>query len=151
MGIYAGSFEDFPTVLEALRGVYGAWVNTDGFTVGEMREIYAGIRIFELAKQVGTIRHYVWSNLDYSSKVNITFIPKHMYCWLIILRILFQLGNYDPTYKVEHHDAKGRVGEWMKAQDSDTSENGMTWSCVSTGPYMEMLNMVNKFPTHPSA
>jgi uncharacterized protein YbjT (DUF2867 family) len=65
----SGSFEDFPTVLEALKGVYGVWVNTDGFTVGEAREVFAGIRIFELAKQVGTVRHYVWSNLDYSTKV----------------------------------------------------------------------------------
>lgn len=64
-----GSFENFPTVLEALKGVYGAWVNTDGFTVGEVREVYAGLRIFELAKQVGTVQHYIWSNLDYSTKV----------------------------------------------------------------------------------
>jgi len=58
------------TVVEALRGVYGAWVNTDGFTVGEQKEIYAGIRIFELAKAAGTVRHYVWSGLDYASKVS---------------------------------------------------------------------------------
>lgn len=31
----------------------------------------------------------------------------------------------------------------MEAQVSDTSEDGMTWSCVSTGPYMEMLNMAS--------
>lgn len=60
---------DFPSVLLALKGVYGAWVNTDGFTVGEQMETYAGIRIFELAKQIGTVRHFVWSNLDYSFKV----------------------------------------------------------------------------------
>ncbi|KAI5117439.1 hypothetical protein M0805_007009 [Coniferiporia weirii] len=115
-----GSFEDFPAVYEALKGVYGTWVNTDGFTVGEAREIYAGMRIFELAKQVGTVRHYVWSNLDYSTK----------------------LSGYNPTYKVEHHDAKARVGDWMKAQESNTSERGMTWSAVSTGPYMDMLNVI---------
>ena len=55
--------------MEALNGAYGAWVNTDGLTVGEAREIYAGMRIFELSKQVGTLRHYIWSNLDYSTKV----------------------------------------------------------------------------------
>ena len=64
-----GSFENFSAVLEALNGVYGAYVNTDGFTVGEARETYAGMRIFELAKQLGTLRHYIWSNLDYSTKV----------------------------------------------------------------------------------
>ncbi|KAH8116907.1 NAD(P)-binding protein [Phellopilus nigrolimitatus] len=115
-----GSFEDFPIVYEALKGVYGAWINTDGFTVGEVRELYAGMRIFELAKQVGTVRHYIWSNLDYSTKK----------------------GNYNPDYKVEHYDGKGRVGEWMKAQESDTSVNGMTWSAVTTGPYMDMLKIV---------
>ena len=64
-----GSFEDFPTVLNAMKGVYGVWSNTDGFTVGEAREIYAGMRIFELAKQAGTVRHYIWSSLDYATKV----------------------------------------------------------------------------------
>ena len=65
-----GAFDDLPTVLDALQGVWGVWNNTDGFTVGEMKEVYAGIRIFELAKQVKTVRHYVWSNLDYSFKVS---------------------------------------------------------------------------------
>lgn len=68
--MFIGAFDDFPTVLSALKGVWGAWVNTDGFTVGEMKEIYAGMRIFELAKQLGTVRHYVWSNLDYSFKAS---------------------------------------------------------------------------------
>ena len=66
---YSGSFENFPAVLEALKGAYGAWVNTDGFTVGEAREIYAGMSIFELSKQLGTLRHYIWSSLDYITKV----------------------------------------------------------------------------------
>ncbi len=65
-----GAFDDFPSVLSALQGVWGVWNNTDGFTVGEAKEIFAGIRIFELAKQVKTVRHYVWSNLDYSFKVS---------------------------------------------------------------------------------
>ena len=69
-----GSFEDFPAVLAALKGVYGVWANTDGFTVGEAREIYAGMRIFELAKQIKTVRHYIWSSLDYVTKV-VFFYP----------------------------------------------------------------------------
>lgn len=69
--LYAvGAFDDLPSVYAALEGVWGAWVNTDGFTVGEVKELYAGMRIFELAKQVGTVRHYVWSNLDYSFKAS---------------------------------------------------------------------------------
>ncbi len=55
-----------------------------------------------------------------------------------------QKGGYNPDYKTGHYDGKGRVGEWMKAQPSDTSENGMTWSVVTTGPYMDMLNIVGQ-------
>ena len=57
-------------MLSALQGVWGVWNNTDGFTVGEQKEVYSGMRIFELAKQIKTVRHYVWSNLDYSFKVS---------------------------------------------------------------------------------
>ena len=64
----SGSQDDFASVAAAFQGVYGAWVNTDGFTVGEAKETWEGIRIFELAKQAG-VRHYIWSNLDYISKV----------------------------------------------------------------------------------
>lgn len=61
---------DLKSVAAAFKGVYGAYVNTDGFTVGEEAEIFYGMRLFELAKQAG-IRHYVWGNLDYTLKVNI--------------------------------------------------------------------------------
>ena len=64
-----GSLDDLASIKNALKGVYGAWVNVDGFTVGEQKEIFLGMRIFELAKQLGTVKHYVWSNLDYSYKV----------------------------------------------------------------------------------
>jgi hypothetical protein len=64
-----GSFENFETVANAMNGAYGAWVNTDGFTVGEMRETYCGMRIFEIAKQSPSMRHFVYSSLDYSTKV----------------------------------------------------------------------------------
>ncbi|KAH9948543.1 NAD-P-binding protein [Amylocystis lapponica] len=115
-----GSFDDFPSVLAALRGAYGTWVNTDGFTVGEAKELHAGMRIFELAKETKTIRHYVYSNLDYGLKK----------------------GNWDPTYRCGHYDGKGRVAEWMKAQPSIVDDNDMSWSVVTTGPYMDMLNFV---------
>jgi len=53
-----------------------------------------------------------------------------------------QKGDYSPDYKVEHYDGKGRVAEWMKAQPSEL-DNGITWSVVTTGPYMDMLNIVS--------
>lgn len=62
---WTGAFDDFPSVAKAFEGVYGAFVNTDGFTVGEQKEIYAGMKIFEIAKMEKSVRHYVWSNLDY--------------------------------------------------------------------------------------
>ena len=65
-----GSFDNLAHVSAALEGVYGAWVNTDSFTVGEQKETYLGMRIFELAKQNGAVRHYVWSSLDYAFKAS---------------------------------------------------------------------------------
>jgi len=117
--VVKGSFDDFASVFAALHGAYGAWVNTDGFTVGEQKEIYCGMRIFEIAKRVGSVRHYVWSNLDYSLKK----------------------GGYNPDYHCGHYDGKGRVAEWMKAQPSIVSDSDMSWSVVTTGPYMNMLNI----------
>ena len=42
----------------------------DRFTVGGQREICADIGIFELAKQTKSLRHYIWSSLNYNLKVN---------------------------------------------------------------------------------
>ena len=67
--ILLGSFMDFAAVKRAMTGVYGAWVNLDSFVVGEMRETYAGIRIFETAVLVGTVKHYIWSGLYNVGKV----------------------------------------------------------------------------------
>ena len=47
-----------------MRGAYGAFVNTDSFTVGEFKEVFFGMRIFELAKQTKSMRHYVWSGSE---------------------------------------------------------------------------------------
>ncbi len=69
-GLHIGNTSDLASVAAALDGAYGAWINIDGFTVGEQREIYAGLRIFELAKQTESLRHYIWSSLDYNLKVN---------------------------------------------------------------------------------
>ncbi|KAI0059561.1 NAD-P-binding protein [Artomyces pyxidatus] len=116
--IFKGDTNDLSSVAAALNGVYGAWINTDGFTVGEQREIYAGIRIFELAKQTSTIRHYVWSSLPYA----------------------FKRGGYKDIYKVDHLDAKGRVAEWLQMQESVVSDDNMSWTTVVTGPYLEVLS-----------
>ncbi|KAI0373524.1 nmrA-family protein [Pilatotrama ljubarskyi] len=117
--IVKGTTDDLETVLAALKGAYGAFVNTDSFTLGEQKEIYAGIRIYELAKQVKTLKHYVWSSLD-----NVT-----------------KKSDYNPIYYAEHYAGKSRVADFMKAQESIVSENNMSWSVLTTGPYMDMQKM----------
>ncbi|KAJ7707753.1 NAD(P)-binding protein [Mycena rosella] len=114
-----GSLDNLATVAAAFEGVYGAWVNTDSFTVGEQKEVYLGIKMFEIAKRARSVRHYIWSSLDYVNKK----------------------ANYDPLYQVDHYNAKGTVAEFMKAQDSIVSDSAMSWSAVSTGPYMDMLKI----------
>ncbi|KAA1474972.1 nmrA-family protein [Dentipellis sp. KUC8613] len=118
--VVQGSFLDFDAVLAAMKGVYGAFVNTDGFTVGEQREIYAAMRIFESAKQTGTLKHFIWSGGPYSLK----------------------LGGYDPKYKVDHNDAKGRVADFIRVQPSGTGEGEMAWTILTFGIYMDMLKFV---------
>ncbi|KZT39123.1 nmrA-family protein [Sistotremastrum suecicum HHB10207 ss-3] len=115
---FQGSFTDFNAVRKALEGCYGAFVNTDGFVESAETELQSGVRIFELAKEVGTIKHFVWSNLDYG----------------------YKKSGYNPKHKCDHYDGKGRVLEFMKAQPSHT--DGMVWSSLTTGPYMEMLRIM---------
>ena len=67
-------------VLNALQGAWGAFVNTDSFTIGEQKEVFLGMRIFELAKQAKTVRHYVWSSLDYVGKVSCSAAAAICYC-----------------------------------------------------------------------
>ncbi|KAI0717245.1 nmrA-family protein [Cerioporus squamosus] len=117
--VVQGSIDDLPSILAALHGAYGAYVNTDSFTIGQEKEVFSGIRIFELAKQAGTIKHYVWSSLDN----------------------VFKKGGYDPKYYAEHYTGKCRVADWMRSQDSIVSDKDMSWSILTTGPYMDMLNM----------
>ncbi|EKM60592.1 uncharacterized protein PHACADRAFT_203765 [Phanerochaete carnosa HHB-10118-sp] len=117
--IFKGSVEDLSSVFAALQGAWGAFVNTDSFTIGEQKEIFLGMRIFELAKQAKTVRHYIWSSLDYVGKNS----------------------GYNPKYRAEHFDGKGRVADWLKAQPSVVNDSDMAWSCISTGPYMDMLKL----------
>ncbi|GJE91038.1 NmrA/HSCARG family protein [Phanerochaete sordida] len=114
-----GAVDDLPVVLKALQGAWGAFVNTDSFTIGEQKEVFFGMRIFELAKQAKTVRHYVWSSLDYVAKKT----------------------GYNPKYRAEHYDGKARVADFLKAQPSVVSESELSWSCISTGPYMDMLKL----------
>ncbi|KAJ7742037.1 nmrA-family protein [Mycena metata] len=112
-----GSFTNFDAVAKALEGAYGVWVNTDGFTVGDMVETYAGMRIFELAKCIPTLRHLVWSNLPY----------------------LYKESGFNPKYNASHMSGKGRVADWLQAQPSVVADDALSWSIVTSSPYMDML------------
>jgi hypothetical protein len=46
ISLTVGAFDDFDSVAAALHGAYGAWINTDGFTVGEMKEIVSTFILF---------------------------------------------------------------------------------------------------------
>ena len=39
--------------------------NTPGFTVNESDELWAGVRIFEIANSIPTLRHFVYGSIDY--------------------------------------------------------------------------------------
>jgi hypothetical protein len=97
---------------------------TDGFTVGEQAETYYGLRIFELAACVPTLKHYVWSNLDYGLKK----------------------GGYRPEYHCGHYDGKGRIGDWLTTNPFTTRPDGFKWTVFTNGPYAEMLYGGNFLP-----
>ncbi|KAL2842110.1 hypothetical protein BJX68DRAFT_278457 [Aspergillus pseudodeflectus] len=94
------------------RGVHGAWVNTDGFTLGEKDELFYGFRAYEIARSE-RVQHYVWANIEYALGV----------------------ANFDEKYHCGHMDSKGRVGRFILALGQD----GMKSTLFSTGPYMDML------------
>jgi hypothetical protein len=58
-----------------------------------------------------------------------------------------KIGKYDLKYKTEHLDGKGIFGDFLKSQDSESAPDGkgLTWSIVTTGPYIEGLRSVSLF------
>ncbi|KAG8894613.1 hypothetical protein FRB99_001100 [Tulasnella sp. 403] len=95
----------------AFSGVYGAFVNLDGFVIGEKLETYWGIRCWEIARQ-HNVKHYVWGNLDYTLPAS---------GW---------------SNRCGHYDGKGRVGQFLT---SFPSTPDATWSILTSGPYADML------------
>ncbi|KAJ3842043.1 hypothetical protein EV361DRAFT_446904 [Lentinula raphanica] len=109
--------ENLDKITAAFEGCYGVYINIDSFTVGQRAEIFAATRMFGQANHA-KVKHFVWSGLDYASK----------------------LGNYDPKYRLAFHfDSKGIVGEFLRAQASSPNGDALTWSIISTGPYLENI------------
>ncbi|KZT56959.1 NAD(P)-binding protein [Calocera cornea HHB12733] len=93
VSLFEGTYTNEPDIWALFHGAYGAFVNTDGFVIGEKAELFWGMRIFEIAVAQG-ITHYVWGGVYYLTK----------------------LGGYDLKYRSGHMDGKGRVSEWLLAQ-----------------------------------
>jgi hypothetical protein len=110
--IIEGNAHDEATLWRVFAGVDYAWVNTNGFAIGEKNEIYWGIRTFEIARG-SNVEHFQWASLPYLSK----------------------LGNFDPKYRAGHMDGKGKVAEFIAAQPTGP----MRWSMLTSCMYLETL------------
>jgi len=51
------------------NGVTAAFVNANDSGLEEMAEKYRGMRIFEVAMEEKSMRHFMWNNLDYALKL----------------------------------------------------------------------------------
>ncbi|KAM0456675.1 hypothetical protein ACHAO4_003706 [Trichoderma viride] len=107
-----GSQDNLEDLQRAFEGVYGAWVNLDGFTLGEKNEGFYGVRAYEMARHHG-LKHYVWANTDYA----------------------LRKAGWDEKYHWGHNDAKGRIGDLILSH----GQEGMKTTLFTTGPYMNML------------
>ncbi|EJU04873.1 NADP-binding protein [Dacryopinax primogenitus] len=112
VSLFEGTYLKESDVWALFKDAYGAFVNTDGFVIGEKAEIFWGMRIFEIAVAQG-VKHYVWGNLYYLTK----------------------LGHYYPKYRSGHMDAKARVAEWLLAQKLPN----ITVTLFTTCPYANMF------------
>ncbi|KAH8930252.1 NAD-P-binding protein [Atractiella rhizophila] len=110
-----GDVGDESLLEKALEGAYGAVVNLDGFVLGEMHEVYFGIRIFELAQRAG-VQHFVWSAIDYNSL----------------------LSGWKKEAASGHMDGKGRVTQFLKSF-SPEDIGDRYWTVLGSGPYIDML------------
>lgn len=72
----APSGYDLDTFLAAAKQSDYAFINTDGFALGEIAETYWGIRLFEVAKRAG-VKHFVYSGLDYLANEPLYDDDKH--------------------------------------------------------------------------
>jgi hypothetical protein len=114
-----GSFTSEEDLRAGFKGVWGAFVNIDGFATGEKAELFWAIRTFEIAVQNG-VEMFVYGNLDYASKQS----------------------GYNEAVRAGHYDGKGRIGEWILWQNKDNK--GKSWyktkaALFTTGPYAEMV------------
>ncbi|RFU79328.1 hypothetical protein TARUN_2896 [Trichoderma arundinaceum] len=111
--VVEGDCYDESTLRDILPGVDYVFTNTNGVAIGEMAEVYWGIRMYELSQEFG-VKHFVYASLPYASKI----------------------GNFNSKYRVGHCDGKGRVAEYISAQP----KSPMAWTIITSCLYMESLS-----------
>ncbi|KAF2963834.1 hypothetical protein GQX73_g9740 [Xylaria multiplex] len=149
-----GTFASEDSLRATFRGAWGAFVNIDGFNSGEKTEIFWTIRELEL--RVHTTEYC--TNLK-----KFIYYPLHanyLAAWELAIEEGVQFyvhGSIDygykksgflPAFHCGHVDAKGRMAEWILAQNRDAAVRARMRSAVfTTGPYMEMtLGKNTPFP-----
>lgn len=131
---------DEASFLTAAEGADFAFINTDGFSIGEVAEIYWGIRFYELSVRVG-IKHFIYSTLDNlgpSTGYKQEFHIGHYYGKSRVVG-KFPLCNF-PTHVQSRAPSSllptnNICSEFLESQKS----NATTWSAISSGPYVEMI------------
>jgi hypothetical protein len=102
------------TLHSAFQNIDIAFVNLNGFAIGEKAELYWGIRIFEIAREKG-VKHFIWASLDSSYKIS----------------------GYQPRFRTGHFDGKAKVADWISAQGK---EGPMKWSILTSCMYLETFS-----------
>lgn len=77
---------DEESFIRAATNADFAFVNTDGFSIGEVAEVYWGIRFWELSRSIG-VKHFIWSSLDKLDEVT----------------------GYKQEFRIGHYSGKSRV------------------------------------------
>ncbi|KAF5561640.1 hypothetical protein FPANT_14258 [Fusarium pseudoanthophilum] len=108
-----GAQDNMADMHKLFKGAYGAWVNTDGFTLGEKDELFYGFRAYEIARSEGLL-HYVWANIEY----------------------VLASGKFDERYYCGHMASKGRVAKFILALGQDDMKS----TIFTTAAYMDMLH-----------
>lgn len=54
---------DEESFVQEATGADFAFVNTDGFSIGEVAEVYWVIRFWELSRSIG-VKHFIWTSLN---------------------------------------------------------------------------------------
>ncbi|KAI8716173.1 NmrA domain-containing protein [Fusarium sp. LHS14.1] len=65
--LFQGTFESMSDLCRGLESCWGAFINLDGFTVGEKSETFWTVRAYELAIELG-LKSFVFGNLDHCYK-----------------------------------------------------------------------------------